>query len=95
MSYLTDCSAGQAMVSIVGQVEYRLAATDSYAQESVGPLLKDDNTSGTCTNKGTLRTEGEQLYTWPTICVCNRQNCYKLCTPVFLLLLTVLLKKHC
>ncbi|KAL3145811.1 hypothetical protein ABBQ38_015187 [Trebouxia sp. C0009 RCD-2024] len=61
MSYLTDCSAGQAMVSIVGQVEYRLAATDSYAQESVGPLLKDDNTSGTCTNKGTLRTEAVPL----------------------------------
>lgn len=83
-SYMTNCFAGQAMLSIIGPAEYRLAVTDSFAQESVGSLLKENNTSGTCTNTGTLRNEGEQLYTntLPAITVCNRLN-YKLCTYVF------------
>ncbi|KAL3156024.1 hypothetical protein ABBQ32_013012 [Trebouxia sp. C0010 RCD-2024] len=60
-SYMTNCFAGQAMLSIIGPAEYRLAVTDSFAQESVGSLLKENNTSGTCTNTGTLRNEAAPL----------------------------------
>ena len=81
------------MLSIIGPVEYRVAAPDSHVRS----FLRDNNTSGTCTNTGTLRNEGEHLCisTTPIIRV-QQGELLHLCFPAFLLLLlTVPLKRDC